>query len=1694
MKRFMLLACLAAFAWLQAVADFNSPDYAYPATVIADARRELAVTQRMPTRVAAVLQIARAKVAIDPMALPSAIDTIEMYASQTDDRAAKAMYLISEAGLIDGQLYRRYSSDLRGMSMTEAVAYTATLADSAASLAEGCDIPIKVYAPALPVKQHDYISCVGDYVAYKAAAILNKPRFYTKRQAIIQKQIAATPLGSMTHAYWLVLGDDANSILAAYLARPLGKYGAKLLTALRPGEAVSEAELVKMLREFIASDRDAEAVAEVRSRLAEIAVPNLEVSAPAIVAPGRPFPVRIEAGYIADITVTLRDAGGKAVASHTFPLDSLLNGLTDSVMMTAPVKGKYSLVCPQLEDRRRIEIGAADYAPLLAEEGSDAVLCIVDTDGHPLEDAFIAVNGKYAATTDHRGMARFNTPTKRSSITVMKGGRLVFFGGDLKINGYSKPKVSDYIYARFFISQPAYLPGDTVRWAAVLGIQDVSTGMAAPLIGRQVKVVMRDAAYEEVSNAIFTSDSLSRVSGQFAIPTDRLTGSYTLTVEPLNSLPRNWYGYASASFTVAEYKMPTIEITDLKATPTAESGLRVEGRVASFAGTGSEASVTVTAEPRSPWWWRRIVEASPASDTAVTDADGRFSVTIDSAYVTRGYVYTVTADAVTAAAEQAKASTDISLIDRPALVYEGPTLINMDDDEPLRLYLYSPDGTRIAGEATWHLHAPGNRVDCEGKTTVTPDGTAVYMTDLPAGPVTLTVTTRESEKVDLNLTLYSIKRNLVPDGESCFMPTKDYATLPDKSTAVLAGFPSKSTAYIFTAENNRILTAERREFKPGFHTLRIAPVAANRCVTGFISVYTDMDFSTTSFSVNGLDPDSLTLAVDSWRDRVTPGARESLTLRLTCGNGTPAKGAAVAAVYNRALSALGNARPEILSDLVFPGLNTYGRNVGYLCSTLNGTDRLYSRKLYIRGSMALGAAAENAFACADMANGAVEFTNSRSPQEAPADVRQVDPRSIASALWAPCLLTDDKGVATASFTFPEYNGSWQLDASAWDATLRGASASATATSVKPVMVQPNPPRYLRMGDSASIPVTVVNNSDEAAPATVTFASGSLSTAPIPAGGSVTVDIPLGVANSTPALTFWIKAAIGQNSDGEIRSIPVLPSDLYTLESLPFYLSPTHPSATLRLDAPTDAKGVLTYCANPVWEAVKAMPSFSLTPLTSSYGAAHRAFAAFTVDGLCRKFPQIPATIADWDAESLVSPLANDVGMKLATLQATPWTAAADAQTAERQKILLTFDPTARAKACKSAVDALRLLQRPDGGFVWGSWSGESSPFATACVLSSLGYLNRLGFMPDDGGLRKIVDKAFTWLEKHAGKEPELFASVAALLPDRKPATPQGRKAIESKAKSIVKHWRDRGVADRAASALYLDYAGYRTEARQIMKSISEMAVNGPDGAVSFPSVNGSNGYATILLAYTRIAPDSQLVDGVRRSLLMRTQAGPRLDTYDPGMLIAALLTTGTDWSSAEPDITAAADGQIITLPDAPYGSASAQLSSPLASTLTLTATGLTSAAYGAAMIGAIRPADEVPPHSTVDLSVTKAIDSAGDSLTVGDRVTVTITVTAYRDLSYVTLIDERSATLEPTDRVPDYRYAEGLSYYLEPLDSQTRFYINRLPRGVHTISYDAVVTAAGTFASGAATAQSQYAPELTARSGACRLVINPLKR
>ena len=128
---------------------------------------------------------------------------------------------------------------------------------------------------------------------------------------------------------------------------------------------------------------------------------------------------------------------------------------------------------------------------------------------------------------------------------------------------------------------------------------------------------------------------------------------------------------------------------------------------------------------------------------------------------------------------------------------------------------------------------------------------------------------------------------------------------------------------------------------------------------------------------------------------------------------------------------------------------------------------------------------------------------------------------------------------------------------------------------------------------------------------------------------------------------------------------------------------------------------------------------------------------------------------------------------------------------------------------------------------------------------------------------------------------------------------------------------------------------------------------------------------------------------------------------------------------------------------------------------------------------------EVAASSCPELSIQKSMP---DSMSVGDRVTVRLTLKVDADMDYVAITDDRPACFEPVEQLPAPVYAEGLRFYRENLDSSTRIFIDHLPKGTYIITYDMWVNNAGHYTSGIATVQSQYAPRYSAHSGGGSIV------
>ena len=90
-------------------------------------------------------------------------------------------------------------------------------------------------------------------------------------------------------------------------------------------------------------------------------------------------------------------------------------------------------------------------------------------------------------------------------------------------------------------------------------------------------------------------------------------------------------------------------------------------------------------------------------------------------------------------------------------------------------------------------------------------------------------------------------------------------------------------------------------------------------------------------------------------------------------------------------------------------------------------------------------------------------------------------------------------------------------------------------------------------------------------------------------------------------------------------------------------------------------------------------------------------------------------------------------------------------------------------------------------------------------------------------------------------------------------------------------------------------------------------------------------------------------------------------------------------------------------------------------------------------------------------------------------------------MEYVAIIDNRAACFEPVEQLPTPIITEGIYFYRENRDAATNMFVNRLPKGTYLLSYEVYVNNSGTFSSGIASIQSQYAPELSAHSAGTTL-------
>ena len=109
-----------------------------------------------------------------------------------------------------------------------------------------------------------------------------------------------------------------------------------------------------------------------------------------------------------------------------------------------------------------------------------------------------------------------------------------------------------------------------------------------------------------------------------------------------------------------------------------------------------------------------------------------------------------------------------------------------------------------------------------------------------------------------------------------------------------------------------------------------------------------------------------------------------------------------------------------------------------------------------------------------------------------------------------------------------------------------------------------------------------------------------------------------------------------------------------------------------------------------------------------------------------------------------------------------------------------------------------------------------------------------------------------------------------------------------------------------------------------------------------------------------------------------------------------------------------------------------------------------------------------------------------NSLKVGDRIKIRLTIESTRDLDFVQVVDRRAACMEPVKQLSGYHNGA----YCSPKDNATHYFYYGISKGKHVIETEYYIDRAGTYETGTCTVGCAYAPEYRATTPSVTLKVN----
>ncbi len=757
-----------------------------------------------------------------------------------------------------------------------------------------------------------------------------------------------------------------------------------------------------------------------------------------------------------------------------------------------------------------------------------------------------------------------------------------------------------------------------------------------------------------------------------------------------------------------------------------------------------------------------------------------------------------------------------------------------------------------------------------------------------------------------------------------------------------------------------------------------------------------------------------------------------------------------------------------------------------------------------------------------------------------------------TAFFYPHIETDENGEATITFTVPEALTKWKFQSIAHTKDLKFAYKMAYAITQKTLMIKPNPPRFLRAGDTVIFSANLSNISKE-------NLTGVASLNLIDASNDKPIDALFGNAN--PAIRFsadsgqtilvdWVlkvpedfdgeliyevKAAAGNYTDGERNSLPVLPNKFYVIETKPFVVNGNE-TKSITFDSfkennsPTrqNINYSFDYTTNSFWYVIKSLPYLMEFPHECAEQMFARYYSNAVASQVLKKIPNIKNIIADKNSEIVKYQLANNPKLKSTLLEETPW----KVENSKNNFSVLLDSVKINSELARVEKRLIDMCEN-DGGFPWFKGM-QTSYYVSQHILTGFGKLRKSGFIDiEKKGLKSIITNGLNYLDKNKNqryweqknneKDKYFYADefisylyCRSYFKDIKINEQYDFKIEEILDSLKFNKWNS--LMCNGMKAIVLSRYDKKDKALAILDSIKIRAEYDYDSSMYFSNYNEYYWYsapietqALILSAFKEITNDVKTVSRMQTWLIKQHKNSSWQTTKATTEAISALLMNNENWliESTPPEIkigndTYTSENVKNLYSDEAMGKLTLtwenkEINKSLAD---VTVTNKNDyPGFGGLFWQYYDNYENIDTSKSNTFKIKKQIFrksfnsteftplTAKDTLNQGEKVLVRLTIKSEIPVDFIHIKDNRAPGFEPIDVISGMNYGGGLRYYKSTRDASTNFYIDYLPSGQYAIEFELRATHRGVFSGGITTIQSMYAPENSAHANSPKVNI-----